>query len=84
MIGCGVRIYMYIYYRTHALLGAYACISTGRKCVPNSESVPNNEVHTKIINSFGVLYLVSRARDGEKWSRETMEWYHVITLYKTV
>ena len=28
-------------YSTRALLGACACISTGRKCVLNGESVPN-------------------------------------------
>ena len=31
-------------YRTRALLGACAYISTGRKCVLKSESVPNNEL----------------------------------------
>ena len=33
-----------IEYRTRALLGACACIFTGRKCVLNSEFVPNNEL----------------------------------------
>ncbi len=39
-----LRTFMLLLYRTRALLGACACISTGRKCVLNSESVPNNEL----------------------------------------
>ena len=31
-------------YRTRVLVGECACISTGRKCVLNSESVPNNKL----------------------------------------